>query len=263
VCLIFCEPQQQDVVDLLCSLATLSKDAPVNLAAMALSRLQPSQKLSVPLSLPTWHIEEQYTAIVPVSVQLEEDVKPVPVSGVPTSVILKPYEEAIIKLDVENILFGHSKSTGSSDPGGEDICSVTLGQDKITKVTNGRQKILKRKGASQWGGKKAAPSGRKKACRDKTADKKERIKTSLDTSSIKTEVVEEDCANNSLDNPDPTSQRCANNSSENLDPTSQRCANNSLENPDPTSQRFANMKVPVPVPQQGFRFLIRQIKHGK
>jgi hypothetical protein len=227
VCLIFCEPRQQDVVDLLCSLASLSKDAPVNLAAMALSRLQPAQEPSVPL--PTWHIEEKYTASVPLYVQ--EDVKPKPVSVVPTSVIYKPHDDTSIKLDIENILFGHS----SSDPRGDDICGVTLGQDKIIKVTNGgRRKILTRKGASQWGGKRKAapPSGRKKAGGDKTANKKkETAKTSLDSSSssIKAEVVEEECA----------------------EVVEEECADNNLDiHPDPTAQRFANMKVLVP--QQGF-----------
>jgi hypothetical protein len=226
ICLIFCEPRQQDVVDLLCSLSALSSDAPVDLAAMALSRLQPSQQLpSNPSSPPTWHIEQKYGIHVPVPVSFlfEEDVKPGAIpTGVPVPKTLNLCEETgshddttSIKLDVENILFGPTRDR--SDLGGDEFSAV-LDQDKFTRVKNGRKKIRKKQGASQWGRKKTAPSGRKNAGVRKIISGTKSFKTGLDSSScIKAEAVEED----------------------NTD-------NNNLDNSEPAAQRFANMKVPVP-----------------
>jgi hypothetical protein len=235
VCLIFCEPRQQDVVDLLCSLSAshLCKEAPADLVALALSRLQPSA------TSPTWQLEEKYT-IVPVTPLIgEEETKSI--SGIPTSVILKRREDTtgaeISCLNIKSCLDDEDPEPNLTG----DISAGCSDQDRVNDFTTEDGKKSRRDGKrraneddADWDGeeeakkprkrvikKGAASNGSKKAGTGVVKTRRYRYnkgngipvasgtKTRVD-GGIKAEAVEEADAENDLNIQESNAQRFAN-----------------------------------------------------
>jgi hypothetical protein len=227
VCLIFCEPRQQDVMDLLCCLsAYLCKDAPADLAALALSRLQPSL-LADPLSPPTWQLESKPTSNI-VPVLGEEDAKPVP--DIPTSVIITRLEDIKSSLDGDDEPNLNGDTNACSD--GVKVSELTNvikkprckkrtikvdvdwdGDEKTKKSRkSGTKKIQegsRKKAGASSGTKNAGAAGGKVNRTLKKKGFESGVMTSAD-SSVKAEAVDEDEADFDLDIQEANARRFSN-----------------------------------------------------
>ena len=147
--MILCEPLLEEVVDLLCHLSARCHGAPPDLAALALSRLNPNDAANSSPPHVMWHVEDKH------HLALENNLSP------KAEPLTEPNEVSLGQ-DDENSSSGGSLS-GDKDNfigNGEKVRTggkrARLGGGNKANSSNGKK-------ARSSGGKKARPSGGKRA----------------------------------------------------------------------------------------------------